>query len=110
MSNDDIIDFENLSNETMESIYNDQRNFFDNVERKLNDDLSEWTMVKIPVKREFIDDLTEVVTYEIRYRLYLSTVYKLLGLLDSFDKWTNRYSEFYWEKDKDGNLTDVYLP
>ena len=106
----DYIEFGNISNEELTSICEEQRNFFKHAEKKLNDDLSLWSKVKVPIKSEFIDDFTEVITYEIRYRLYLSTVYELLGLLSDFDKWTNRYSCYYWEKDKDGNLTDVCLP
>ena len=73
----------------------------------LNNDLSEWVLVKVPIKHEFIDELTETIKYEWRYRLYLSKVYEMLG----FDSFTaNRYSGYYWEKDKDGNITDYYLP
>lgn len=64
-------------------------------------------MVRVPIKREFIDDLTEVTTYEFRYRLYLSTVYRMLGFDDFM---VLRYTGYYWEKDKDGNITSEYLP
>ena len=67
----------------------------------LNDDLSEWVLVKVPVKREFIDELTETIKYECRYRLYLSKVFEMLGLASSI---ANLYSGYYWEKDKDGNI------
>ena len=73
----------------------------------LNNDLSEWVLVKVPIKHKFIDELTETIKYEWRYRLYLSKVYEMLGF-DSFI--ANRYSSYYWEKDKDGNITDYYLP
>ena len=73
----------------------------------LNNDLSEYVLVKVPIKHEFIDELTETIKYEWRYRLYLSKVYEMLGF-DSFI--ANRYSGYYWEKDKDGNITDYYLP
>ena len=73
----------------------------------LNNDLSEWVLVKVPIKHEFIDELTETIKYEWRYRLYLSTVYEMLGF-NSFI--ANRYSGYYWEKDKVGNVTDYYLP
>ena len=78
-----------------------------NITNTLNDDLSEWVLVKVPIKHEFIDELTETIKYEWRYRLYLSKVYEMLGY-DSLIQ--NRYSGYYWEKDKDGNLTDYYLP
>lgn len=81
--------------------------FIRNAENMLNDDLSEWDLVKVPIKREFIDELTETIKYEWRYRLYLSKVFEMMG----FDNLTaNRYSGYYWEKDKDGNVTDYYLP
>ena len=73
-----------------------------NLTNTLNDDLSEWVLVKIPVKREFIDELTEMIKYEWRYRLYLSKVFEMLGLASSI---ANLYSGYYWEKDKDGNIT-----
>ena len=78
-----------------------------NLTNTLNDDLSEWTLVKVPIKHVFIDELTETIKYEWRYRLYLSKVYEMLGF-DSF--MANLYSGYYWEKDKDGNITDYYLP
>ena len=81
--------------------------FIRNAEKMLNDDLSEWDLVKVPIKREFTDELTETIKYEWRYRLYLSKVCEMVG----FDNLTaNRYSGYYWEKDKDGNVTDYYLP
>ena len=78
-----------------------------NLTNTLNDDLSKWVLVKVPIKHEFIDELTEMIKYEWRYRLYLSKVYEMLGY-DSLIE--NRYSGYYWEKDKDGNITDYYLP
>lgn len=76
-------------------------------ENKLNDDLNEWDLVKVPIKYEFIDELTQIIKYEWRYRLYLSKVYEMLG----FDSFTaNKYSGYYWEKDRDGNITDYHLP
>ena len=78
-----------------------------NLTNTLNDDLSELTLVKVPIKHVFIDELTETIKYEWRYRLYLSKVYEMLGF-DSF--MANLYSGYYWEKDKDGNITDYYLP
>ena len=81
--------------------------FIKNTENTLNNDLSEWDLVKVPIKREFIDELTETIKYEWRYRLYLSKVYEMLG----FDGLiANRYSGYYWEKDKDGNVTEYHLP
>ena len=78
-----------------------------NLTNTLNNDLSEWTLVKVPIKHVFIDELTETIKYEWRYRLHLSKVYEMLG----FDSVTaNLYSGYYWEKDKDGNITDYYLP
>lgn len=84
----------------------EQKEYLKYLEKKLNNDLSEWVLVKVPIKHEFIDELTETIKYECRYRLYLSKVYEMLGF-DSF--MTNRYSGYYWEKDKDGNITDYYL-
>ena len=83
------------------------KEYLKNLTNTLNDDLSEWTLVKVPIKHEFIDELTETIKYEWRYRLYLSKVYEMLGF-DSF--MANLYSGYYWEKDKDGNITDYYLP
>ena len=85
----------------------EQKDYFKDLEKKLNDDLSEWDLVKVPIKREFVDELTEIIEYEWRYRLYVSKIYEMLGF-NSF--MTNRYSGYYWEKDKDGNITDYYLP
>lgn len=68
-----------------------------NITNTLNDDLSEWVLVKVPIKHEFIDELTEMIKYEWRYRLYLSKVYEMLGY-DSLIQ--NQYSGYYWEKDK----------
>ena len=42
-----------------------------NITNALNDDLREWVLVKVPIKHEFIDELTETIKYESRYRLYL---------------------------------------
>lgn len=90
-----------------DQVFLDSKKNLKELTKRLNEDLSEWTMVKVPIKREFIDDLTEVTTYEFRYRLYLSTVYRMLGFDDSV---ANRYIGYYWEKDKDGNITNVCLP
>ena len=79
----------------------------ENIANTLNDDLSKWDLVKVPIEREFIDELTEIVKYEWRYRLYLSKVYEILGFNDSIQ---NRYCDYYWEKDKNGNITYSYLP
>ena len=78
-----------------------------NLTNALNDNLSEWDLVKVPIEHEFVDELTEITKYEWRYRLYLSKVYEKLGFDRSI---ANRYSIYYWEKDKDGNVTDYYLP
>ena len=78
-----------------------------NLTNALNNNLSEWDLVKVPIEHEFVDELTEITKYEWRYRLYLSKVYEMLG----FDRFiANKYSGYYWEKDKDGNVTDYYLP
>ena len=77
------------------------------LENMLNDDLGEWDLVKVPIKHEFDDELTEIIKYEWRYRLYVSKVYEMMGF-DSLI--ANRYSGYYWEMDKDGNVTDCYLP
>lgn len=102
MSN--YVDFEIFPNGPI--IISDQE-YLKNLTNTLNDDLSEWELVKVPIKREFVDELTEIIKYEWRYRLYLSKVYEMLGL-DSSEG--IRYSDYYWEKDKDGNITDYYLP
>ena len=81
--------------------------YLKNLTNTLNNDLGELVLVKVPVKRQFIDELTETIKYEWRYRLYLSTVYEMLGF-DSVK--ANRYYGYYWEKDKYGNDTDCYLP
>lgn len=49
--------------------------------------------------KEYLESLTDI--------LYLSTVYELLGLDNNLAGYT--YSNYYWEKDKDGNMTDLYL-
>ena len=85
----------------------EQKEYLKDLEKKLNDDLSEWDLVRVPIKHEFVDELTEIIKYEWRYRLYVSKVYEMIGL-DSF--MANEYSDYYWEKDKDGNITDYYLP
>ena len=85
----------------------EQKEYLKDLEKKMNDDLSEWDLVRVPIKYEFVDDLKEIIKYELRYRLYVSKVYEMLGF-DSFI--ANRYSGYYWEKDKDGNITDYYLP
>lgn len=97
--NDYIIDVEIFSNGP---VFIDSEGYLKNLTKSLNDDLSEWTIVKVPIKHEFINELTEMITYEYRYRLYLSKIYKLLGYDDIV---ANRYSGRYWEKDKDGNMT-----
>ena len=51
----------------------------ENLTNALNDDLSEWVLVKVPIKHEFIDELTEIIKYEWRSRLYLSKVFQMLG-------------------------------
>ena len=102
MSN--YVDFEISQNGPM---FVSGEEYLKNLTNTLNDDLSEWALVKVPIKHEFIDELTETIKYEWRYRLYLSKVYEMLG----FDSVTaNLYSGYYWEKDKDGNITDYYLP
>ena len=50
-----------------------------NLTNALNDNLSEWDLVKVPIEHEFVDELTEITKYEWRYRLYLSKVYEMLG-------------------------------
>ena len=97
-------DFEIFPNGPM---FISDKGYLKNLTNTLNNDLSEWDLVKVPIKHEFIDELTETIKYEWRYRLYLSKVYEMLGF-DSFI--ANRYSGYYWEKDKDGNITDYYLP
>lgn len=97
-------DVETFSNEPMFISGEDSIKILENM---LNDDLGEWDLVKVPIKREFADELTEITKYEWRYRLYLSKVYEMMGF-DSLI--VNRYSGYYWEMDKDGNVTDCYLP
>ena len=98
------IEIENFPNGPM---FISSEEYLKKLTNTLNNDLSEWDLVKVPIKHEFIDELTVTIKYEWRYRLYLSTVYEMLGF-DSFI--ANRYSGYYWEKDKDGNVTDYYLP
>ena len=83
----------------------EQKEYLKDLEKKLNDDLSEWDLVRVPIKHEFVDELTEIIEYEWRYRLYVSKVYEMLGF-DSF--MANVYFGGYLEKDKDGNIT--YYP
>ena len=80
----------------------EQKEYLKDLEKKLNDDLSEWDLVRVPIKHEFVDELTEIIKYEWRYRLYVSKIYEMLGF-DSF--MAKKYSGYYWEKDKDGNIT-----
>ena len=78
-----------------------KKEYLKDLEKKLNDDISEWDLVRVPIKHEFVDELTEIIKYEWRYRLYVSKIYEMLGF-DSF--MANEYFG-YWEKDKDGNIT-----
>lgn len=66
----------------------------------------ELELVIVPSKREFIDELTEIVTYEKRYRLYLKDVYQELGI--PFEDY-NLYG-YYWEWDSNGNPLGGHLP
>ena len=100
-------DFEIFPNGQMFVVFAGSEEYLKNFTNTLNDDFSECVLVKVPVKHEFIDELTETIKYEWRYRLYLSKVYEMLGC-DSL--MANRYSGYYWEMDKDGNVTDYYLP
>ena len=68
-----------------------------NLTNALNDNLSEWDLVKVPIEHEFVDELTEIIKYKWRYRLYVSKIYKMLGF-DSF--MAKEYSGYYWEKIK----------
>lgn len=54
--------------------------------------------------KEYLESL--IKSYQEK-RVYLSTVYELLGLDNNLAGYT--YSNYYWEKDKDGNMTDLYL-
>lgn len=105
MSNVNYLDFETFNNGVI--VFNDGRGMLKDCTDKLNNDTENWELVKVIIKREMIDDLTELTKYEYRYRLYLSTVYKLLGYDDSV---ADRYRSYYWEKDLNGNFTDYYLP
>ena len=100
----DYVEIENFQNGPM---LIGSEGYLKNLTNTLDNDLSEWDLVRVPIKHEFIDELTETIKYELRYRLYLSKVYEMLGF-DSFI--ANRYSGYYWEKDKNGNITDYYLP
>ena len=60
-----------------------------------------WIKVKVPVKTEWVDDLTRVTTYEYRERLYVQNVYKALG----FEGSGGFYYGKFWEKDACGNIT-----
>lgn len=99
--------FNNVETFSNEQLFISNKKCIEHITNALNSDLSEWDLVKVPIKREFTDELTEVIKYEWRYRLYLSKVYEMLG----FDSLTqNRYSGYYWEKDKDGNSIGFNLP
>lgn len=74
--------------------------------RKINNDITGWTKVKVPIGTEFVDELTSVTKYEYRYRLYLSDVYRELGC----DNIADFYKEYYWEKDENGKMVECYLP
>lgn len=99
--------YENFEFFPNEMIFIDDKGHIKNLKNMLNSNLSEWDLVKVPIKHEFVNELTEIIEYEFRYRLYLSKVYEMLGLDICI---ANRYSCYYWEKDKDGNITDYYLP
>lgn len=99
--------FNNVETFSNEQLFISNKKCIENITNILNSDLSEWDLVKVPIKREFIDELMEVIKYEWRYRLYLSKVYEMLGY-DSLTQ--NRYSGYYWEKDKDGNDMGFHLP
>lgn len=101
----DILDFENFNNGDI--AFSNNEGFLKECTDKLNHDMDYWELVKVPVKHELIDELTESIKYEYRYRLYVSTVYILLG----YDKFiANQYKNYYWEKDLEGNYTECYLP
>lgn len=75
---------------------------------KINNDLRLWEKVKVPIKRVWVDELTETVIYEYRYRLSIAKVWELIGqsdvpLIDTY------LTEYYWEKDSDGNITNTHL-
>ena len=57
--------------------------------------------------KEYLESLNNLNQEDNTFKLYLSTVYELLGLDDNLTGCT--YSNFHWEKDKDGNMTDLYL-
>lgn len=99
--------FNNVETFSNEQLFISNKKCIENITNTLNSDLSEWDLVKIPIKREFIDELTEIIKYEWRYRLYLSKVYEMLGI-DSLTQ--NRYSGCYWEKDKNGNNMGFHSP
>lgn len=57
--------------------------------------------------KEYLESLTNSYQEKDTFVLYLSTVYELLGLDNNLAGCT--YSNFHWEKDKDENMTDLYL-
>lgn len=63
-----------------------------------------WVKVKVPVKTEWVDDLTSVTTYEYRERLYVQEVYEALG----FEGHSDLYYGMFWEKDACGNITTPF--
>ena len=99
--------FNSVETFSNEQLFISNKKCIESIANILNSDLSEWDLVKVPIKREFIDELMEVIKYEWRYRLYLSKVYEMLGY-DSLTQ--NRYSGYYWEKDKDGNDMGFHSP
>ena len=99
--------FNNVETFSNEQLFISNKKCIENITNTLNSDLSEWDLVKVPIKREFIDELTEVIKYEWRYRLYLSKVYEMLGYNSLIQ---SRYSGYYWEKDKDGNDMGFHSP
>lgn len=57
--------------------------------------------------KEYLESPIKSYQEKDTFILYLSTVYYLLGLDNNLAGYT--YSNFHWEKDKDGNMTDLYL-
>lgn len=105
MSDIIMLDFETFNNGVI--VFDNGKDILKETTDKLNNDLDEWELVKVPVSKVMVDELTEVTKYEYRYRLYLSKVYELLG----FDEFiANGYKGYYWEKNLKGEYTEYHLP
>ena len=85
--------------------FDSNMDFIKQTTAKLNDTLDDWELVKVVANYEFPNDLTEVITYEYKYRFYLEKFYSLVGLDSPYPPRT-----YYWERNLDGTGSDCYLP